>query len=154
MPPQKAYNLRGVVSRKQDLEISRTLNLEQNPATFLSAGMAPGYIWAFGLHASQRVRSNCAEYLFKSNIKNIIVSVELYCAVLLPQIKIQTTSNVFPQAGYSVLWTSKLPKIILPHQLPSELTLIIVAPAWGSGFSGLFLSKQLHEWHDNYCGGL
>ena len=95
MPPQKAYNLRGVVSRKQDLEISPSPNLEQNSATFLSAGMAPGYIWAFGLHASQRVRSNCAEYLFKSNIKNIIVSVELYCAVLLPQIKIQTTLNIF-----------------------------------------------------------
>ena len=102
LPPQKAYNLRGVVSRKQDLEISPSPNLEQNPATFLSAGMAPGYIWAFGLHASQRVRSNCAEYLFKSNIKNIIVSVELYCAVLLPQIKIQTTSNIVPQEGYSV----------------------------------------------------
>ena len=96
VPPQKAYNLRGVVSRKQDLEISPSPNLEQNSATFLSAGMAPGYIWAFGLHASQRVRSNCAEYLFKSNIKNIIVSVELYCAVLLPQIKIQTTLNIFP----------------------------------------------------------
>ena len=95
--------------------------------------MAPGYIWAFGLHASQRVRSNCAEYLFKSNIKNIIVSVELYCAVLLPQIKIQTTSKIVPQVGYSVFWTSKLLKIILSHQLliPSELTLRILLPQPG-----------------------
>ena len=66
--------------------------------------------------------------------RNIIVSVELYCAVLLPQIKIQTTLNIFPWEGYSVFWTSKLLKIILPHQLlnPSELTLRIVAPAWTS----------------------
>ena len=66
--------------------------------------------------------------------RNIIVSVELYCAVLLPQIKIQTTLNIFPWEGYSVFWTSKLLKIILPHQLfnPSELTLRIFVPAWTS----------------------
>ena len=89
--------------------------------------------------------------------RNIIVSVELYCAVLLPQIKIQTTSNVVPQVGYSVFWTSKLLKVIFPYQLliAPELTLRIVAPAWTSSLSGLFLSKQLHERHDNvvdcYC---
>ena len=83
--------------------------------------------------------------------RNIIVSVELYCAVLLPQIKIQTTSKIVPQVGYSVFWTLKLLTIILSHQLliPSELTLRIVAPAWTSSLSGLFLSKQLHEWHNN-----
>ena len=83
--------------------------------------------------------------------RNIIVSVELYCAVLLPQIKIQTTSNVVPQVGYSVFWTSKLLKVLFPYQLliAPDLTLRIVAPAWTSSLSGLFLSKQLHERHDN-----
>ena len=125
--------------------------MEQNPATFLSAGMALGYIWAFGLHASQRVRSNCAEYLFKSNIKKYYCQCRALLCCASSQIKIQTTSNVVPQVGYSVFWTSKLLQIILSHQLliPSNLTLRIVVPAWTSSFSGLFLSKQLHEWQNN-----
>ena len=142
VPPQKAYNLRGVVSRKQDLEISPSPNLEQNSATFLSAGMAPGYIWAFGLHASQRVRSNCAEYLFKFNIKKYYCQCRaLLCCASSPNkdpnhiehfslrrlfsvLNIETAENYTSTSTVESIWAD--PKNCCPS-----------------------LDKQLHEWQNN-----
>ena len=129
MPPQKAYNLRGVVSRKQDLEISPSPNLEQNSATFLSAGMAPGYIWAFGLHASQRVRSNCAEYLFKFNIKKYYCQCRaLLCCASSPNKDPNHIKHCSSSRLFSVLniGTAK------NYTATSQMTLRIVAPAWTS----------------------
>ena len=80
LPPQKAYNLRGVVSEEA--------NLEQNSATFSSRlkwlRVKSGHLGYYML-VKEDIRAACAEYLFKANIKKYYCQYGAECAVHPPK---------------------------------------------------------------------